>query len=111
MFGQKRALVTPTDDIVRPKRLCCIDLMIIQSPKLVDLDLTKDSRHLSSCQMTHVLNNIANQWQILVHFSSFAMSIWRLSTFGTVLPQKDKMQTHGQHGNIQEPNLNPLNDN
>ena len=50
----------------------------IQSPKLVDYDLTKDSRHLSSCQMTHVLNSIANQWQILVHFSSFAMSIWRL---------------------------------
>ena len=50
----------------------------IQSPKLVDYDLTKDSRHLSSCQMTHVLNSAANQWQILVHFSSFAMSIWRL---------------------------------
>ena len=50
----------------------------IQSPKLVDYDLTKDSRHLSSCQMTHVLNSIAKQWQILVHFSSFAMSIWRL---------------------------------
>ena len=128
MFGQKRAIVTPRDDIVRPKRLCCINLMIlewlitlhsitpkepseqknsragaggvrffvvgrgmfgmlkrdaevpnaIQSPKLVDYDLTKDSRHLSSGQMTHVLNNIANQWQILVHFSSFGMSIWRL---------------------------------
>ena len=50
----------------------------IQSPKLVDYDLTKDSRHLSSCQMTHVPNSIAKQWQILVHFSSFAMSIWRL---------------------------------
>ena len=50
----------------------------IQSLKLVDWDLTKDSRHLSSCQMTHVLNSIAKQWQILVHFSSFAMSIWRL---------------------------------
>ena len=54
------------------------DANAIQSPKLVDCDLTKDSRHLSSCQMTHVLNNIANQWQILVHFSSFAMSVWRL---------------------------------
>ena len=54
------------------------DANAIQSPKLVDCDLTKDSRHLSSCQMTHVLNSIANQWQILVHFSSFAMSIWRL---------------------------------
>ena len=32
----------------------------IQSPKLVDCDLTKDSRHLSSCQMTHMQNNIAN---------------------------------------------------
>ena len=50
----------------------------IQGPKLIDCDLTKDSRHLSSCQMTHVLNSIANQWQILVHFNSFAMSIWRL---------------------------------
>ena len=50
----------------------------IQSPKLVDYDLTKDSRHLSGCQMTHLLNSIAKQWQILVHFSSFAMSIWRL---------------------------------
>ena len=39
----------------------------IQSPKLVDYDLTKDSRHLSSCQMTHVLDSIANKWQILVH--------------------------------------------
>ena len=47
----------------------------VQSPKLVDWGLTKDSRHLSSYQMTHVLKNIANQWQILVHFSSFAMSI------------------------------------
>ena len=50
----------------------------VQRSKLVDWDLTKYSRHLSSCQMTHVLKNIANQWQILVHFSSFAMSIWRL---------------------------------
>ena len=33
----------------------------IQSPKLVDWDLTKDSRHLSSYQMTHALMNIANQ--------------------------------------------------
>ena len=111
VFGQKKAMVTPTDDIVRPQRLCCITLMIlewlapnimpkepseqktppqpvqgvgdffvvgrgmfgmlerdtevpnaIQSPKLVDYDLTNDSRHLSSCQMTHVLNRLANQW-------------------------------------------------
>ena len=54
------------------------DANATQSPTLVDWDLIKDSRHLLSCQMTHVLNNIANQWQILVHFSSFAMSIWRL---------------------------------
>ena len=32
----------------------------IQSPTLAGWDLTKDSRHSSSCQMTHVLNNIAN---------------------------------------------------
>ena len=50
----------------------------VQSPKLVDWDLTKDSRHFSSSQMTHVLNNVANPWQILLRFSSFAMSIWRL---------------------------------
>ena len=24
MFGQKKAIVTPADDIVRPQRLCCI---------------------------------------------------------------------------------------
>ena len=50
----------------------------VQSPNLVDSDLKQNSRHLSSCQMTHVLNNMANQWQILVNFSSFAISIWRL---------------------------------
>jgi len=33
----------------------------VQSPTLVEWGLTKDSRHLSSCQMTHVLINIANQ--------------------------------------------------
>ena len=47
----------------------------IQSPKLVDCVLTKDSRHLNSCQKIHVLNNTANQWQILARFSAFAMSI------------------------------------
>ena len=30
VFGQKRAIVTPTDDIVRPKRTSCIGLMILQ---------------------------------------------------------------------------------
>ena len=103
MFGQKRAIVTPTDDIVRPKRLCCMNLVTlewlstkhnaqrsfrakkcpsrcrgwtifqsrerhvsyaregygdgnaIQSPKLVDCGLIKDSSHLSSCQVTPVL--------------------------------------------------------
>ena len=33
----------------------------VQSPKLVDWDLTKDPRYLNSYQMTHVLKNIANQ--------------------------------------------------
>ena len=30
MFGQKKAIVTPADDIVRPQRLCCITLMILE---------------------------------------------------------------------------------
>ena len=47
----------------------------VQSPKSVDWDLTQDSRYLSSYEMTCMLKNIANQWQILVHFSSFATSI------------------------------------
>ena len=51
------------------------DANAIQSPKFVDCGLPKDSRHLSGCQMTHVLNSIAKQWQILVHFTSFAISI------------------------------------
>ena len=50
----------------------------MESKGLTFDNLTKDSRHLSSCQMTHVQNSTANQWQIFVHFSSFAMSIWRL---------------------------------
>ena len=29
-FGQKKAIVTPMDDIVRPQRLCCITLMILE---------------------------------------------------------------------------------
>ena len=38
----------------------CGGVNTIQSPKLVDWDLTKDSRHLNSFRKTHVLNNIAN---------------------------------------------------
>ena len=50
----------------------------IQSPNLVDWDMRKDSRQLSSYQMSHVLQNIQNHWQILIHFSSFATLILRL---------------------------------
>ena len=60
--------------------------------------------------MTHVLKNIAHHWQILVHFGSFAMSIWRL-LLGQFWHKKGKMQMDGQNVNTQEPMLGPLNDN
>ena len=83
----------------------------IQSPKLVDWDLTKDSRHLSSCQMTHVSNNIANQWQTLLHFSLFAMSIWRLVLGQFCRKKTRRRRTDSMHGNTRDPKLGPLNDN
>ena len=55
-----------------------VPMLCNQSMKLADWDLPKDSRHLRSCQMTRVPKNTANQWQILVHFSSIVMSIWIL---------------------------------
>ena len=49
-----------------------------QSPALVNWDLRKSSRQLSIYQMTHKLNNLVSQGQIMINFNSTATSIWRL---------------------------------
>ena len=81
----------------------------VQSPKLVDWGLTRYSIHLNSYHMTHVLKNIVNQWQILVHLSSFVTPVWRLllGQFGRETTRR--RCTDGQHGNAREPNLGPSN--